>query len=187
MTEITYQNDVHGSLQRTQGSDGRLNVSSRTDGRGYYNSRDLGQSYSVSFSHPLSAAGEYSFYFKNNSTSKHFVVSDLDIHSDLGGRFKLWFVTGTGGDGVSVTPTNLNRNSNNDADATVLEDGAGTTISGLTQDGLVDFMGVSADGGDRILVNDRIRLGQGDAIALEMDEATSGTPDVWGTMIGYFE
>lgn len=187
MTEITIQSDKTGALGKVLGSDGRMNVSSRSDGRGYYNSRDSGQTYSLVFSHPLSAAGQYSMYFKNNSTTKDFILTDIDIHSDLGARLKLWFVTGTAGDGVAVVPTNLNRGSNNDADATALEDGAGTAISGLTGDAMIDFMSVPADGSETLLMHDRVRLGQGDAIAIEMDEATSGTPDVWGTMFGYFE
>jgi hypothetical protein len=187
MTEITYQNDVTGSVQKARGSDGRLNVSSRGDGRAYYNSRDKGQCYSVSFEHPLSAAGEYSLYFQNNSTDKDFVVSGVEIHSDLGARLKVWFVTGTAANGVAVTPVNMNRSSNNDASASVLNDGGGTAISGLTQDGLIDFLGLGPTSGDRLLIEDLVRLGQGDAIAIEMDEAVSGTPDIWGTLSGYFE
>lgn len=187
MTEITYQNDQSGSLQRTQGSDGRLNASSRSDGRGYYNSRDQGQMFSVPFTHPLSANGQYTVYFKNNSTTKDFVLSDIEVHSDLGARMKLWFVTGTAGNGVAVIATNLNKNSNNDADATAVEDGGGTAISGLTTDGLIDNMMVGPNGHEALAIGDRIRLGQGDAIAIEMDEAVSGTPDLIGALFGYFE
>jgi len=174
MTRIQFSNDVTGAQEEMQGSDGRGNTSSRSDSRGYYNSRDKGRSFALTFSHPLSANGEYSFYWKNTSTTDHFVVSGVGINSDLGARMKLHFVTGTAGDGVSVTPVNMNKTSPNDAEAICLHDGAGTTISGLTSAGEIDFVLAPLQGHEELRLDDRVRLGQNDAIALEVDEVVSG-------------
>ena len=185
--EQQYEDDVTGFLARTKGSDGRSNSSARSDSRGYYNSRDRAQSYGASFSHPASAAGQYSLYFKNTSSTKDFVVSTVGLNSDLGAQIKLWRVTGDAGDGVALTPTNENLSSSHAADAICIEDGAGTAISGLSNANLIDYVLVSVDGSREMLLDDRVRLSQNEAIAIEVDAVTSGTPLVFGRLDGYFE
>ncbi len=187
MPEITYQDDVTGFLAKMKGSDGRANVSSRSDSRGYYNSRDREQAYSMPYNHTASVANEYSFYLKNTSSSKTLVVSFVGVSSDLGVDVKLWFVTGTAGDGVTVTPVNLNKASSNAADVTALDDGGGTTISSLSTDGIIDYKTIGIGEHEELHVDDRVRLGQNDAIALEVDAVTSGTPQVFGSVFFYFE
>ena len=56
--EISYQNDATGSDERARGSDNRLNVSSRSDSRSYYNSRDNSAAFSLSWDDTSSAAGD---------------------------------------------------------------------------------------------------------------------------------
>ena len=185
--EIGFENDVTGAQSRAKGSDGRLNVSSRSDSRGYYVSRDAEQSYSMVFEHTASANGQYSFYVKNTSTTSDFVISAVGVNSDLGANCKLWFVTGTAGDGVTCTPVNTNKSSAKDAELTCLHDGGGTTISGLSTAGVIDYVKVGVDGHEELRLDDRVRLGQNDAIALEVDAVTSGTPLVFGVMFGYFD
>jgi len=186
MSRIQYTDDVNGNFQEARGSDGRLNVSARSDARAYYNSRDKGQCYTVPFSHPTAGDGEYSAYWKNTSPNKTLVISSIGVNSDDIARFKLWFVSGTAANGTAFTPTNLNKTSANDAEATALTDGGGTAISGLTEDGLIDDLRVSANGHEEFRLSDRIRLGQNDAIAIEMDAGTS-TPDVNGVIFAYYE
>ena len=44
-TKLKVSNDVTGAIEEVQGSDGRLNVSSRSDTRSFYSSRDDEQAY----------------------------------------------------------------------------------------------------------------------------------------------
>ena len=187
MTKIQMENDVTGALESVRGSDNRFNVSSRSDPRGYYISRDQEQCYSMVFSHTAAVDGQYSFYLRNDSPDKDIVVSSVGLNCDTADtRFKLHFVTGTAGDGVAVVPVNLNRTSSNAAVATALEDGGGTTISGLTIDGTIDYVGAHGAHDEMRLV-DRVRLGQNDAIAMEFDENAGGTADAYGVVFFYFE
>ena len=164
----------------------RLNTSSRSDNRAYYNSRDEGQTYSMVYSHPSAADGQYSFYLQNTSTDKTLVVSSIGLNADDLAKFKLCYVTGTAANGVAVVPVNLNRASANDAICTAISDEGGTAISGLTTDGCIDTASVVVNGHEEFRLGDKLRLGQNDAIALEMDAGTS-TPDCYGVVFFYFE
>jgi len=185
--EIGFENDVTGAQSRAKGSDGRLNVSSRVDSRSYYISRDQEQAYSFAFEHTDSVAGEYSCYIQNTSPSKDLVVSAGSISSDLGVTAKVWFVTGTVAGGTAVTPVNNNKSSANDAAATFLQHGNSTAISGLTEAGLLDYVICPIQGQTPFRLDDRIRLGQNDALVIEIDAVTSGTPLALGVLFGYFE
>ena len=186
MTEITYQNDVSGSLQKAQGSDGRLNVSSRYDTRAYYNSRDEGQSYTAAFNFTASAAGEYAAYLKNTSTTKELVISHIGINSIVASGFKLATVTGTAAAGTALIPFNNNMSSNNDAAATAMEGAAAASgITGLTPVLLIDSLYTGANSHEEFRIGDTLRLGQGDAIAIEVDVTAGG--NVGGVMAFYYE
>lgn len=182
-----YADDVTGFSADVLGSDGRGNVSARADSRGFYNSRDRKQTYSASFDHTASANGQYSFYFKNTSPLLTFVLSGISVNSNLGANVKLWRVSGTAANGVVFTPVNLNLSASKTSDSIFIEDGGGTPISGLTQVGLIEYSKISIDGHEHLETDDRIRLSQNEAIALEMDAATSSTPHIFGTMNGFFE
>jgi len=188
MARIEYKNDQTRSLEEAEGSDGRMNVSARSDERAYYNSRDVGQCYTMTFNHPSAADGQYSFYLQNTSVDKTLVMSSIGVNSTNIARLKLWSVTGTAANGVARVPHNLNEASPNDAAAsTALHDGGGTTISGLSTEGIeVDDIQLIANGHEEFRLSDRKRLGQNDAIALEVDLATS-TPTVFGVVFFYYE
>jgi hypothetical protein len=186
MTEITYQNDKTGSLQKAQGSDGRLNVSARADTRGYYNSRDQGQSYSLVFNHPAAADGEYSFYIKNDNSTKDLIISSVHWSGDDLSKCILWFVTGTAAEGAAIVPTNLNRSSPHDAVGTFLGDEAGTPITVGAAAAKIDVAATGLNGHEEMHTEDRVRLGQGDAIALEVDVGST-TPEIFGTVYFYYE
>lgn len=170
MTQITYPNDITGSLQITQGSDGRLNVSSRSDTRAYYISRDRGQAFGVTFDDADAAAGDFIFYLQNTSTDKDLVIDTLDISTTVTGAFKIHFVTGTVSGGSSLTPTNLNRSSSNSAVVTCSGNGA---LSGLTSDGEIEMVALGNTEHATLDMRDRVRLGQNDAIALEFDRGSN--------------
>jgi hypothetical protein len=185
--EIQFTSDQTGSLERMQGSDGRANVSSRSDSRAYYNSRDSGQTYSIAFDFQSAEAGEFGAYLKNTSTTgKIFVVDSIGINSFEASRIKLWFVTGVAAGGTSIIPTNLNKTSGNAATAIAMEGGsAAAGITGLSEDGLIDIAYIQGTGHEEFRLNDRLRLGQNDAIAIEYEEGTAG--DFSGVIFGYFE
>ena len=185
--EIGYQSDKTGADERAKGSDNRVNVSSRSDDRAYYNSRDKGECFSVPFDFQSASAGEFGVYFKNNSSiGLEFVVAGVGINSVEASRIKLHFVSGTATGGTVLTPTNLNGSSSNAAAATAMEGGsAATGITGLTSISLIDFAYVQATGHQEFRLKDRLRLGQNDAIAVEYDEGTTG--DFSGVIFGYFE
>ena len=70
MATVDYKSDKTRALEQAEGSDGRLNTSSRSDGRKYYNSRDVQRTFFTSFDHPDAAAGQFSLYIQNTSTSR---------------------------------------------------------------------------------------------------------------------
>ena len=126
-------------------------------------------------------------YLKNESTTgKTLVISGIGVNSVENSRIKLWYVTGTAAGGTSITPTNMNKASGNAATATAMEGAsAATGITGLTTDSLIDFLYIQATGHEEFRLDDRLRLGQNDAIALEYFEGTTG--DFSGVIFGYFE
>ena len=187
MARIEFKNDVTRALEEMEGSSGRANVSARTDGRRYYVSRDAGQAYAMTFEHATAGDGEYSFYLQNTSPTRRLVVSSVGVNAVNIARFKLWYVTGTAANGVARIPVNLNRSSSNDAEVTALHDGSGTPISGLTTSGIqLDDIRMGANDHRELRLSDALHLGQNDAIALEMDTATS-TPLVHGVVFFYME
>ena len=185
-TQIEFRNDQTNAKEDTEGSDGRLNVSSRTDGRRYYNSRDVGQTYSVAFNFNTAASTEYALYVKNTSTSKTLVVSSIGINSEVATRFQLDTVTGTAAAGTLLTPFNLNTSAAKAASATCMEgDSAAGGITGLTIESKVDIAYCTATGHEELRLNDSLRIKQNQAIGLQVLETAGG--DVGGVIYFYFE
>ena len=185
MPRVDYTNRKTLAREEAQGSDGRLDVSSRVDSRGYYTSRDQEQSYTLPFDHQGAVAAEFSLYIKNDSSTKTLVVSAIGLNTVEAARIKFKFVTGTAAGGSVITPTNTNKSSSHAADATCREGDSADAVTGLTADGELDFVYVQATGHEQLRLDDRIRLGQNDAVALEYDEGTTG--DFTGVVFFYFE
>lgn len=182
---IEFRNDVTNAKEDTQGSDGRLNVSSRTDGRRYYNSRDRGQTYSMVWEFATAASTEYAAYLKNTSTDKTLVISSIGLNAEVATRFQLDTVTGTAV-GTAITPFNTNTAAEHAASVTALEGAsAGTGITGLTIDQKIDQAWVQATGHEEFRLNDTVRLKQNQAIAIQTLETAGG--DVAGVIFFYFE
>jgi hypothetical protein len=183
---IDIENDVTGARETMKGSDSRANVSARSDERIYYNSRDVEQTYSFPFIFNTAASTEYAAYLKNTSISKTLVIRAVEVDGEVATRFQLDEVTGTAS-GTAVVPKNLNLDSGNDAACTAIEGlSAGTGITGLTAAGVaLGNKWVVATGGGIIDPHDAIRLGQNDAIAVQVLETAGG--DVSGNFIFYFE
>jgi len=183
---IEVKSDKTGSNEEVEGSDNRFNVSSRSDSRGYYNSRDEGLAFSFPFDFQSATAGEYGAYIKNTHTTKTLVVGSIGVNSVEASRMKLSVVSGTAAAGTTVTPANLNVSSPNAAQATAMEgNSAATGITGLTEVTLLDFLYCTATGHEEFRLGDRLRLGQNDAVALEYDEGTTG--DMSGVIFFFYE
>ena len=185
MARIEYKNDGTRALEEAEGSAGRLNVSSRSDSRAYYNSRDEKQTYSVCYDHQGAVAGELSLYIENTSATKELVIAAIGTNAAENARIKLWFVSGTAAGGSVLTPTNLNKGSSNDADSIVRVGNSGDAITGLTTISCIDFAAVQSMGHEEFRLGDTVRLGQNDAIAIEYDEGVTG--DLFGVSFMFFE
>tara|TARA_R110002126_G_scaffold285219_3_gene435392 strand:- start:166 stop:738 length:573 start_codon:yes stop_codon:yes gene_type:complete len=188
---IEYINDENGSFQEAHGSDGRLNVSSRSDERMYYNSRDKSQTYSLVFDDASCTSGDFNVALCNDSTDgKHMVLHSIGVNADAAVTMKLHLVTGTAGGGaVATLPLNLNRaGTSNAASATAstVVNSDSSPISGLTSAGVFDHAFLQAGGHEEFRIQDSIRLGQGQTVAIEADTATAGTR-VAGVIFFYYE
>jgi hypothetical protein len=193
MGRIQYIDDVNGNLQEAHGSDGRLNVSSRSDGRSYYNSRDKSECYSLVFDDANATANDYIAYIKNIKTDgEHLVIHSIGINCEAASSaFKLSLVTGTATGGAVTTATNLNQGGvSRSATATILttSDSGVTPMAGLTESKLFDFAGISsAYGHEEFRIGDQIRLGQDQAIAIELEYAAATDVRCFGVVFFYFE
>lgn len=182
MTQITYPNDETGSIQIAHGSDGRLNVSSRTDARSYYSSRDNGKLFSWYSTDATAVAGEFPFYLQNTDTNDALVIKVILVSSVEAALWKAVKATGTATGGSAITGTNLNFESSNDATSNALGNGA---VAGFTPGAILGAARTVALGTYQANLDDSIRLGQNDAFAIEYDTGTTGVADI--TVIGYYE
>lgn len=144
----------------------RLDVSSRSASREYYESRDTGQVYTVISIDATAVANEETMYVQNTSTSKDMIIEKITIGADVLSQWRIKFVTGTAAGGSALTPVNLNKGSSNTAAATCRGDGA---VTGLTDDGDITIIRIDADSHDEIGFDEALRLGQDDAIAVECE------------------
>ena len=124
MPKIQYLNDETGNQQEVSGSDRRFNVSSRSNDRQFYVSRDDGQAYVMVSTDDTLVVGEFGAYWQNTSTDKNLHILDITVNSTNSGAFQISEVTGTADGGVAITPVNLNRTSANDASANARGHGA---------------------------------------------------------------
>lgn len=184
MARIEFKNDKTKAIEEMEGSDGRANVSSRSDSRSYYNSRDRGLCFSLVWDDADAAAGDLICYWQNLRSDKELVITSVGVNAILASTVQLYFVTvGTPSGGNALTPTNLNKGSANDAPASSARGDA--ALSGLTEDGIIDSVQVQATGHEEMRLGDRIRLGQNDAIAIKYNVGTSGR--CFGVIFGYYE
>ncbi len=158
----------------------RLNVSSRSDDRSYYVSRDNGDAYTIT-SEATAASGEYFLYFKNTSTTQKFYIKDIRIGTVEQGIFKLSYVDGEALGGSAITPVNLNKNSANIA---ATDSRGQAAISGITDDGIIDTVNVGAANSIDIDLHDSLILGQSNAIAIKYNGPTS---EVNSTIFGFYD
>ena len=150
----------------------RLNVSSKTAERIYYISREDGRAYNAVFDDMASAAGEYTMYLKNTSSSRNLFIDEIEFHSVEAVKWKVWVVTGTAAAGETVLPTELNLAKSITAEATAMA--GNTPITGLTNIAQVGSHRTQAAGDSGMDFHGALILGPGDAIAVEYDSGTAG-------------
>lgn len=175
MSRIQYVNDETGSFQEAHGSDSRLNVSSRSDSRVFYVSRDNGQAYVLRIEDDDAVANDLIAYLRNDSKDKRLYITDIHLSSENAATFKLAFGDATAATGTSVTPVNLNKSSSNDADVTALGNGA---VGGVAADTFFSTVRVGAGGFEEWESKDALILGQNDSIVIEYDTGTTGDIEV---------
>ncbi len=188
---IRYSDDKGRGLADVQGSDGRLNVSSRSDARSYYNSRDEGLTFAVPFAVTLMATDEDFVAWRNASDDKELVISHALISVFEPVDIKWHVGTGTPAAGTTIVPVNMNQGSGRsaptDSAESVMMGTTTTPLTGLTSTGVVAHRGILAIQESVFHdFHDEIRLGQNDTFFGELEDAS--TPGyVRGTLYGYYE
>ena len=150
----------------------RLNVSAKTAPRMFYASRDFGLAYNAVYDGITAAAGEYTAYLKNTSTTRNLFISEIEFHSFEAVKWKIWSVTGTAAAGESVEPAELNLSKGITAEATAMA--GNTAITGLTTVAQIGSHRSAALEDSDMNFQGSLVLGPGDAIAIEYDAGTSG-------------
>jgi len=150
----------------------RLNVSSKTQGRSFYASRDFGQAFNAVYDNITAAAGDYTAYLKNSSPTRNLFVRSIEFHSVENVKWKVWSVTGTAASGAVVVPSNINLASGLSAEAITMS--GDTPITGLTSIQQIGSHRSQAFGDSEMHYDGALILGPGDAIAVEYDAGTTG-------------
>jgi hypothetical protein len=185
--EIEFTSDKTGSTEKCQGSDQRFNVSSRSDSRSYYNSRDQSLAFSLTWQDASTATGDYVLYWQNtDTTGKVFVIDSVGLNSQYSADFELWTVTGTGGGGTAATPVCLNRATPKTAQANALTAVTSTVTVGA-EESRMDIVSVLAGGHEEFRLADRVRIGQDQAIAIKCDLIATSPGRTHGVVFGYYE
>ncbi len=186
--EIQFANDVTNADERARGSDGRLNVSSRSDARSYYNSRDQRSAYTLTWHDASTATNDFILYWKNIATDgRHLIISRVDVHSQFRADFILW--TGNNevaSGGTSTTPFNLNVANPLVAPATA-RTADSSTIATVTNNLEIATVSVEAGGHGQFSFENMLRLGQDQSILLECQLTDTSPGLTWGTAYGFYE
>ncbi len=188
---IRYSDDRGNGLADVQGSDGRLNVSARSDARVYYNSRDEHLVFAVPFLVTLMDTDENFVAWRNASDDKELVIASIAVTTFEQLDVEWHVGTGTPASGTTIVPVNMNQGSKRSAPTDGVESvmmGTTTTpLTGLTSDGVVADLRVQVTAPSTIFnFQDTIRLGQNDTFFGQL--GTASTPGfVRGAIYGYYE
>ena len=191
--KIKFSNDVTNAEEEARGSDGRLNVSSRSDDRAYYNSRDEGLTFSVVHTMASVATDEFFSYWRNASADKTLVIRSVTVWGGEPMSFKLHLmdtVAATGG--TEVVPSNMNgasaKAAPDDSVVMCMQGNATTPITGAASSRLIGRVGMVAvqEESHFDVTGDVIRLGQNNALGIEAEEVAT-VIDVDAMIVGYYE
>ncbi len=156
---------INGSV--TVSNTQRLDVSSRSASRQYYESRDEGNVYSITMTDAGAQTTEDLIYLKNTSTTKDIVIDDIFIGSLAVSEWVLKFVTNTATvAGTVIVPTNLNQASSKTSSSETR--GGATGVTNLIDGGTIAILRVGVGITSDFKFGEALRLGQDDAIAIEL-------------------
>lgn len=162
----------------TEGTDGRADTSARVSTRKFYISRDKQNLYSWKC-HYSATAGDYVFYIKNTSSTEDLYIEQIYVYADAVCDFDIKFVTGTAVSASPVTGVNWSKNNAKTINATALNSG----VTGLTGAGDIIDVDVVANTREMYDFDGSLILGNGDAIAVQVD----ATATIHLNVIGAFE
>ena len=151
----------------------RLAVEASQNRRIYYVSRTDELAFTLNSHDATAAADTEIFYLKNDDTDRLLFVDLIRVGGVASILWKVWSVTGTAAGGNALTATNLNRTSGVSASITSRGD---DSVTGLTLADQISSIRTVANGHGLIKYDDTLILGNGDAIAVEVDAA--GSTDV---------
>jgi len=150
----------------------RLNVSGKNAPRYFYASRDFGLAFNAVYDDLTVAAGEYSAYLKNTSSTRNLFIGHVEFHSAESVKWKIWEVSGTAASGASLIPSSFNLASGIPAEADAMS--GDTAITGLTTIKQIGSHRSEALSDSAMDFEGALILGPGKAIAIEYDTGTTG-------------
>ena len=157
----------------------RGNVSSKSNPRMYYVSREKGQAFSF-LSEYSATSGDFIGCVMNTSSDKNFVVSEIIVGGVEAGHFEVVKVTGTPA-GTTITGGLLNFSKSNTAEATAFGDAA---VTGLTEDYELSHIRTQASESKSMSFQQSLILSKDTAIGIKY-VGTTGLVEI--TILGYFE
>lgn len=160
----------------------RLDVSSRSNSRIFYASRDDGQAYTWA-SRYLVDAGSSIIYLQNTSPTRNLIIDEIDIGATSGATWELWSCT-TDGAGTVVSGNNMNLTSSNSPESRAFGDANITSNSSGVLLGYAKHEDNSMHDFD---VVDSLILGQNDAIIIKKQPTPASTVSGVCFIRGYYE
>ena len=161
------------------GSSQRLDVSSRSNKRIFYVSRDDGRAFVWTSTFATGTTNVEVIYIKNTSTSRRLYIDSMRYSASGAAVLSVFKHTGTAS-GTTITAENLNFTSSNDAEATALGDSA---VTAGTIGNAIAFLQVASNADSNRNWNGEIILGEGDSIIITC--STSVTVHIGVT--GFYE
>jgi hypothetical protein len=159
--------DGLGTGERVGTSDQRLNVSSRTNSRSSYISRDEGECFIWTHRYDYDA-GDTILLVANESTTEDLYICSIKIGSDTATEFAIHCPVYPTLAGTEIDEINMNRTSGKSAD-----DSAYGDETGNTQANVVDRGFVAANTTVTVAIDGRVILGYHNCIAVDL--VTAGT------------
>jgi hypothetical protein len=172
--KLEYLN-ADGNTEQASGSDRRINVSSRTDARSFYVSRDTGQAYVLHISDPAAAAGDIVAFLRNTSTTLTMFIRKIEVSAAEQVKWKIAYGDSATPTGTQVTPVNLNSNSPHAADVVAYGNGAVGGIAAATEFATSYSLADTQHHEDFL---DMLMLGQNDSLTVEYAVGTGGIADI---------
>ena len=190
MAWLDFFNDITRAHERVEGSDGRLNVSSRVDDRAYYVSRDNSLAFSLIWKDAVSSALDYLLYWKNtDSNGRALVIGAIGVNAQYDAAFELYTVTGAITGGVEATPVCLNRTKPLAAAATARKaaDSGSSPVIGFTEVAEIDHVFCKAGAHEEFRVRDQLRIEQDGAIVIKLNTIATDPGITSGIIFGFYE